>query len=551
MDRGKQLEFCKKCINKEFNMQEGLLCGLTKKKADFEDECNDFEFDHSKAELEVANKKTKKKGKIAYGFSPKQSEDMPVHDLTKKQAFVIAFKAVKSLKWNVGFLSNSGFIAFTKISMISWSEEVKIQIEVGNIKVKSECTGSQIMDWGKNRKNIDLFETAFKAIQANSNEIDFENEYEEIASEFANPEEDIISAPLSKKETISGFFSLFKPTESYFITPIIVNINIIIFLLMVITGVHFILPSNEGLLLWGANFRPSTLEGEWWRLFTSTFIHIGVFHLLMNMYALIYIGLLLEPYLGRSRFLSAYLLSGIAGSAASLYWHELTISAGASGAIFGMYGVFLAMLSTNLIEKSARKPLLISIAVFVGYNLLNGMKGGIDNAAHFGGLISGIIIGFIFYPSLKKTDHRTKLIAIAIVSLMISAGTFWVLNTTSSDIGKYDQDMLAFSRLEEKALGLYNLHQSSSDDILLEEIKNNGIPAWKEALKVLEKTQEYELPTFVDDRNKKLEEYCNLRILNYETIYKAINEKTDIYDDLLDQHSRDIELIISELTNTN
>ena len=118
----------------------------------------------------------------------------------------------------------------------------------------------------------------------------------------------------------------------------------------------------------------------------------------------LYIGLLLEPRLGTIRFLGAYILTGIAASITSLWWHDLTISAGASGAIFGMYGVFLAMLTTNLIEKSARKALLTSIGVFVFYNLVNGMKGGIDNAAHIGGLVSGLLTGYAFYPSLKRPE---------------------------------------------------------------------------------------------------------------------------------------------------
>ena len=67
-----------------------------------------------------------------------------------------------------------------------------------------------------------------------------------------------------------------------------------------------------------------------------------------------------------------------------------------------MYGVFLAMLTTNFIEKTTRKALLTSIGVFVGYNLLNGMKDGIDNAAHIGGLMAGLVIGFAFVPSLKN-----------------------------------------------------------------------------------------------------------------------------------------------------
>ncbi len=120
---------------------------------------------------------------------------------------------------------------------------------------------------------------------------------------------------------------------------------------MILTGVDIMVPDTESLIAWGANFRPITLAGEWWRLLTSCFLHIGIIHLLMNLYALMYIGIQLEPHLGKTRFLAAYLLTGIAGSANSLYWHEFTVSAGASGAIFGMYG----RISSHAHDKSHRK----------------------------------------------------------------------------------------------------------------------------------------------------------------------------------------------------
>jgi len=549
MEREKQLKYCKKCIHQEFNMQQGLLCGLTKEKANFVGECEHFELDKSKVEKVENTNNGESKSKIAFGFSPKQLSEIATPELTKKQALVVAYEAAKRLKWDIGFLSDSGFIAFTKISMISWSEEVQVKIEVGQISIKSECSGSQWMDWGKNKKNIELFTSTFAKIQSEISELDLDQKYQEIAIEF-NESEDEHGSPLSKKETITGFFSLLKPTEGYFITPLLVNINILIFILMIISGVHFLSPTGDSLLEWGANFRPSTLDGEWWRLITCTFLHIGIFHLLMNMYALIYIGLLLEPYLGRTRFLSAYLLTGIAGSAISLTWHELTISAGASGAIFGMYGLFISMLTTNLIEKSARKTLLTSIAIFVTYNLLNGLNDGIDNAAHIGGLVSGILIGFAFYPSLKKPSTKIKVISIALMTLFIGVNSYWILENTSSDIVKYDQDMVAFSVLEEKALGLYSLHQSASDEIYLEEIETNGIPSWEEALKILENTEMYDLPDFIHDRSEKLKEYCNLRIKSYKLTYKFIKEDTDEYTEELDQINIEITRIIDELSTT-
>src|SRR5690606_15299403 len=96
-------------------------------------------------------------------------------------------------------------------------------------------------------------------------------------------------------------------------------------------------------------------------------------------------------------------------------------------AIFGMYGVFLAMLTSDLIEKTARKALLTSIAVFVGYSLLYGLKGGIDNAAHIGGLLCGLLIGYAFIPSLKKPEeNKLKFGTIGLTAVLILASSFMV-----------------------------------------------------------------------------------------------------------------------------
>ncbi|WP_373395877.1 rhomboid family intramembrane serine protease [Algoriphagus halophilus] len=209
---------------------------------------------------------------------------------------------------------------------------------------------------------------------------------------------------MSSKEKITGFFSIFNPIDGYFVTPLLIICNLLIFIAMIYTGTHFLFPDIQDLLDWGANYRPFTVDGQWWRLLVSCFLHIGILHLLFNMYALFYIGLLLEPYLGKARFLAAYLISGIAASIASIWWNGMVVSAGASGAIFGMYGVFLALLSTNLVDKSIRKSLFTSIGVFVVYNLVNGLNpnNGVDNAAHIGGLLTGFVLGYGFVPSLKN-----------------------------------------------------------------------------------------------------------------------------------------------------
>jgi len=164
----------------------------------------------------------------------------------------------------------------------------------------------------------------------------------------------------------------------------------------------FISFNASDLMKWGANYRPVTTQGEWWRLLTNTFLHGGLMHVLFNMYGLMFVGMLLEPRLGRNRFAIVYLLTGIIASIASIWWHAATVSVGASGAIFGMYGTFFALLTVNVFPKELKKSFLISTSIFIGYNLLFGLTGGIDNAAHIGGLLSGLLIGYVLYPSLRS-----------------------------------------------------------------------------------------------------------------------------------------------------
>jgi rhomboid protease GluP len=198
------------------------------------------------------------------------------------------------------------------------------------------------------------------------------------------------------------------PRPGFFSTAIIIDINLLLFILMACSGLGFISFNVPGLIAWGGNIRPLVQSGQYWRLLTNMFLHGGIMHILFNMYGLLFVGIFLEPLLGAGRFTILYLLTGIIASVASIWWHPATVSVGASGAIFGMYGVFLALLTTNLFPPEFKKPFLINTAVFVGYNLLMGLSGGIDNAAHIGGLLSGVLIGYTLYPSLKQRARQAE-----------------------------------------------------------------------------------------------------------------------------------------------
>ena len=194
---------------------------------------------------------------------------------------------------------------------------------------------------------------------------------------------------------------VFTPRPGYRVTPVLLVLNGLIFGAMVLSGVDFMRPTGEALVNWGANYTPLTRGGQPWRLLTACFLHIGLIHLIVNMMSLRYLGMQIEPLLGSGRFLLAYLVTGLTGSLGSLWWHKIAISAGASGAIFGIEGVLLALLMTNLFSSQVRSGLLKSTLSVIGINLMIGLSIRADNAAHIGGLLGGLVVGFGFYGALR------------------------------------------------------------------------------------------------------------------------------------------------------
>src|SRR5207249_3684590 len=110
---------------------------------------------------------------------------------------------------------------------------------------------------------------------------------------------------------------------------------------MILTGVSIFEPSIDDLLRWGADFGPSTTGGQWWRLLTSSFLHVGVVHLLANLVGLATFGPLVERLYGSAAFLALYIVGALTASLASVSWNPVILSAGASGAIFAVVGATL------------------------------------------------------------------------------------------------------------------------------------------------------------------------------------------------------------------
>ena len=195
------------------------------------------------------------------------------------------------------------------------------------------------------------------------------------------------------------------------ITLLLVGINVFLFIAMVVKGVSLTQPTSDQLLRWGANSGSLTLQGQWWRLLTAMFVHIGITHLELNMWALWNLGMLAEYLYGPKTFLALYLVSGVAASVVSIGRNPLVVGAGASGAIFGLAGALIATLYLAHLPtpRSALRWGLISLIVFAGYSLVYGFfKGGIDNAAHVGGLVSGLLLGAALSKDFPRPAPRSS-----------------------------------------------------------------------------------------------------------------------------------------------
>lgn len=173
-------------------------------------------------------------------------------------------------------------------------------------------------------------------------------------------------------------------------------VNVVVFLLLSFGG-----KTEDGLYMLnhGAMFTPAfVIEREYYRIFTSMFLHFGFEHLMNNMITLVVVGRYLEPTVGKVRFLIIYILSGIGGSALSMvvgwYTENYAISAGASGAIFGLTGALLCL--TILNRGHVAGVTKWGMIIVIGLSLYNGFaSAGVDNLAHIGGLITGFVTTFL------------------------------------------------------------------------------------------------------------------------------------------------------------
>lgn len=192
------------------------------------------------------------------------------------------------------------------------------------------------------------------------------------------------------------------------VTHFLLAANVLVFVAMVVYGyVNYgtINGSEDSrvLMIFGAKINELVAMGQTWRLFTAMFLHIGVFHLLFNLYALNSLGPLVEGYFGHFRFAAIYIIGGLFGSLAS-YAFSPVPSAGASGAIFGLAGAIIVYFMKYRENFGARgRAILNNMFLIIGINLVFGLtQQNIDNWGHIGGLIGGVLVTVGLLPYYQR-----------------------------------------------------------------------------------------------------------------------------------------------------
>jgi rhomboid protease GluP len=324
---------------------------------------------------------------------------------------------------------------------------------------------------------------------------------------------------------------------------------------MLAWGVDPMQPSIDRLIQWGANYGPRTTQGEWWRMFTCMFVHIGVLHLLFNMVALWNVGGFMEQVLGHTGFLVLYLLAGLLGSMASVAWNPFVVSAGASGAIFGVYGGLLAFLvrHRDRHQYAFLAALRTNTLAFIGYNVVFGfIIPGIDMAAHLGGLAGGFVCGFVLMPSFTLASHLglwRRSVLVGAVGLVVIVGLSNLLPRAEDVEARLQQ----FASLDATILATFNhaitqLQQGKiSEAEIVRILEQEMLPPWRTQREALQQLLTLSrLPTRQQQLMTRLVEYMTARQEGWELLraglrqhdprtLKSANEKQRQADQILGQ----------------
>ena len=313
-------------------------------------------------------------------------------------------------------------------------------------------------------------------------------------------------------------------------TYTLLGLNIALFGLMVQQGIHPMNPNPDELIRWGANFGPITLTGQWWRLLSCMFLHAGVLHIACNGYAFYCLGPAVERSIGRPFFLIVYMASGTIGSLASLWWHPMAVSVGASGALFGIFGAFISFvfIYRRWMPEQALAALRKNVIVILIINVALGLNvKSIDMAAHLGGFLGGAVSGAILCPPPKVLTKRTKPLRMGIViigTLLLCVGVMTTLSHAMVSLNTLMEDYSQAEEHVETASRLVDPNSLSTADYAARFEEHVLLP-WQQAKEQLDNTAIAKLPPSLQPLLDKLRQQIQSRDELLNTLHTYLREQ--------------------------
>lgn len=351
--------------------------------------------------------------------------------------------------------------------------------------------------------------------------------------------------------------TLNEVTPRTFVTWIIVAANVAVFALMTLAGANIANPGIADLLRFGAEFGPLTLGGQPWRLFTALFVHIGIIHLLYNMIAFGYVATTVERLVGNAGFALLYLVSGLGGSLLALFWNPMLVHAGASGAIFGIYGALLAITLTQResIPANVLGSLKRLVLMFIGYNLINSLRPEISLAAHVGGMVAGFACGLILAQPVTKDvlDRRPKRnlmaagagVALLFVGLLGAHVCYLNIDRLQQAYDSYDAVLLKITPvLNAAAKG----QERISDSALADALEHQLLPDWHRAREQLAAVSPVPMPLQGDVA--RISDYMRQREESWRDLVDALRSGNKQLAEEADAKVHDVNLLGAKIART-
>lgn len=479
---------------------------------------------------------------MATGFPPKATLHLELGPRESRRYAATARQVFAELGWELLEHTHNRVVALVPGKLVGKGEIFSATLVTDGVELRSQCAGFRPLDFGRNQQNIEAFLQAAEEAERTIGLAAFDVEQ---------------AAPVTRRKARTfrrfrrppSIWASLVPGRGQVATPLLLHANILYFIVLLFSGADPLFPDSDTLLAFGANYKPLVAAGEYWRLFAAMFLHIGALHLLVNMVALVLAGNMLEHAIGAARTGLVYVCAGLISSASSIWWNEEVLSAGASGAVFGMLGALSILLTAGFLGHRLQKRALGGIVLFVGYVLLQGSDGSLDTAAHLGGIFGGLLMGMLMLPSLQQRKSPKLAIGTSIGAAM-AAGliTLLVVTAVPDYYARYDSLMNAFSQNEARGMEIFQMPTNLSREEQVQRLQQQGVAFWEDNLKILDEIEEMdELPLHLLQRTRLMRSYCELRLSTLELIVRSISEQTSRYDAQIFEHELELEALVNSL----